>query len=40
MRERAAQIGATLTVITAPGEGTRITLNVPLASEKGTHAHV
>jgi signal transduction histidine kinase/ligand-binding sensor domain-containing protein len=40
MRERAAQIGATLTVISAPGQGTRITLNLPLAPEKGTHLHV
>jgi signal transduction histidine kinase len=40
MRERAAQIGATLSVITAPGQGTRITLNLPLAPAKGTHSHV
>ena len=40
MRERAAQIDAALTVVTAPGEGTRITLKVPLASEKGTYTHV
>jgi signal transduction histidine kinase len=40
MRERAAQIGATLTVVSAPGQGTRITLKLPIAPEKGTHLHV
>lgn len=35
MRERAAQIGAQLTVVTSPGQGARITLNLPLTSEKG-----
>jgi signal transduction histidine kinase len=39
MRERAAQIGAQLNVITSPGQGTRITLDLPLAPEKGAHTH-
>jgi signal transduction histidine kinase len=39
MHERAAQIGAQLNVITSPGQGTRITLDIPLAPEKGAHTH-
>jgi signal transduction histidine kinase/ligand-binding sensor domain-containing protein len=39
MRERAAQIGAQLAVIASPGQGTRITLNLPLTSEKGARTH-
>jgi signal transduction histidine kinase/ligand-binding sensor domain-containing protein len=35
MRERASQIGAELSIITSPGEGTRITLVLPLAPGKG-----
>jgi len=39
MRERAAQIGAHLEVASAPGQGTAITLDVPIAAEKGNRKH-
>ncbi len=39
MYERASQIGATLDVISAPDQGTRITLKLPLAPEKGDPSH-
>ncbi|HEU5341186.1 sensor histidine kinase [Edaphobacter sp.] len=39
MRERAAQIGAHLEVASTPGQGTAITLDVPIAAEKGNRRH-
>ena len=36
MRERAAQINAQLTIESAPGKGTIITLDAPILTEKGT----
>jgi signal transduction histidine kinase len=35
MRERAAQINAQLTIESAPGQGTRITLRAPIPTKKG-----
>jgi signal transduction histidine kinase len=40
MRERAAEIGATLEVSSTPGEGTRIRLSVPARSEAREQAEV
>lgn len=39
MRERAAQIGADLSVNSTPGQGTSVTLDSPIAPEKGTKPH-
>jgi signal transduction histidine kinase/ligand-binding sensor domain-containing protein len=39
MRERAAQINATLTIESAPEAGTTITLDVPIPAAKGTPTH-
>ena len=39
MRERAAQINATLTIKSGPETGTTITLNVPIPAAKGTPTH-
>lgn len=39
MRERAAGIGAHLAVNSAPGQGTTLTLDVPIAAGKGTKHH-
>lgn len=39
MRERAAQIGANLAISSTPGEGTSITLDAPIAAEKGIKHH-
>ena len=36
MEERARQIGATLHVNSAPGEGTRVTVNVPFSTQRAT----
>jgi len=35
MRERAHLLGATLDIVTMPGEGTRVTVSVPLLSDQG-----
>ena len=39
MRERAAQINATLTIKSGPETGTTITLDVPIPAAKGTPTH-
>lgn len=39
MRERAAQIGAQLTVESSPEQGTRITLDTPIVAGKGIRKH-
>lgn len=35
MRERAASIGATISLYSQPGQGTRLTLELPLAAGRG-----
>lgn len=39
MHERAAQIGATLDIVSTSGQGARITLQLPLTPGKGNHSH-
>jgi signal transduction histidine kinase len=36
MRERAAQLGGNLTILSKPGQGTRVRLIVPLGEEQTT----
>ncbi|HEY8686435.1 MAG TPA: hypothetical protein VIO57_12580, partial [Chloroflexota bacterium] len=35
MQERADLLGATLDIVTMPGEGTRVTVSVPLLPDQG-----
>lgn len=40
MRERMAQIGGRLLIDSQPGQGTRVVLHAPIASQEGDHAHI
>ncbi|MCP4593458.1 MAG: sensor histidine kinase, partial [bacterium] len=40
MRERAEKIGGQLTIHSAPGEGTRVAISVPLTEQENFHPEV